>query len=139
MGIAVSLRRVVEELEALMDDCTACVNRETGEIYALRDEDVGLVEDGANPEDLPECQLDEMPKIRQVLESEEWLPLPTTFDIHEWAIMNEFARSIDDSDLRDELLNAIRGAEHASRRTARGSRTLGNSATLVRRRWNRRC
>jgi hypothetical protein len=110
MAVAVSLRRVVDELEVLMDGCTAYLNRETGDLYTLQDEEAGLVEDGANLEDLPEWQRDEVPMIREVLESEDWLPLPTRFDIHEWAIMDEFARSIDDSDLRDELLDAIRGA-----------------------------
>jgi len=109
MAVAVSLRRVVDELEALMDGCTAYLNRETGDLYALQDEEAGLVEDGAKLEDLPEWQRDEVPMIREVLESEDWLPLPTSFDIHEWAIMDEFARSIDDCDLRDELLDAIRG------------------------------
>ena len=110
MAVAVSLRRVVDELEVLMDDCTAYLNRQTGEFYALQDDEAGLVEDGASLEDSPAWRRDEIPRIHEVLESEDWLPLPTTFDIHEWAIMDEFARSIDDSDLQGELLNAIRGA-----------------------------
>ena len=112
MAVAVSLRSVVDELEALMDGCTAYLNRETGDLYALQDEEAGLIEDGANLEDLPEWQRDEVPRVREVLESEDWLPLPTRFDIHEWAIMDEFARSIDDSDLRDDLLDAKIGRAH---------------------------
>lgn len=109
MAVTVSLRRVVDELEALVDGSTSYLNRETGEFYALREEEAALVEDGADPEDLPEWQRDEVAMVREVLQSEDWLPLPTSFDIHEWAIMDEFARSIDDSDLRDELLDSIRG------------------------------
>ena len=48
--------------------------------------------------------------IREILESEDWLALPTKFDIHEWAIMDEFSCSVDDPELRNELRNAIRGA-----------------------------
>jgi len=110
MAVTVSLRRVVDELEALVDGSTSYLNRETGEFYALREEEAALVEDGADPEDLPEWQRDEVAMVREVLQSEDWLPLPTSFDIHEWAIMDEFSRSIDDADLRGELLNAIRGA-----------------------------
>lgn len=109
MATIVSLRRVVDELDALMDECTAYLNRQTGELYALQDEEAGAIEDDADPEDLPEWLCDEVPKIREVLESGDWLPLPTKFDIHEWAIMDAFARSIDDSELQDELLGAIRG------------------------------
>jgi hypothetical protein len=67
MVVVVSLRRVVDELEALMDGCTACLNRETGDLYALQDEDAGLVEGGANLEDLPEWQRNEVPRVREVL------------------------------------------------------------------------
>ncbi|MDO9108376.1 MAG: UPF0158 family protein [Coriobacteriia bacterium] len=109
MTVKVSLRRVVEEFDALTDETSAYLNRETGELYALGDEEAGLVEDGIDPVELPEWLIDEVPKIREVLESEDWLALPTRFDIHEWAIMDDFARSIDDADLRNELLTAIRG------------------------------
>ncbi|MCX6372158.1 MAG: UPF0158 family protein [Actinobacteria bacterium] len=110
MAVTVSLRRVVEELEAQTDSITAYLNRETGDLYTIQEEEAGLAEDGADLENLPDWQRDEVAEIREVLESEDWLPLPTSFDIHEWAIMDEFSRSIDDPDLRGELQNAIRGA-----------------------------
>lgn len=110
MALTVSLRRVVDELEAQTDDCTAYLNRETGDLCTIQEEEAGLVEDGAGLDELPDWQRDEVARVREVLESGDWLPLPTRFDIHEWAIMDEFARSIEDSDLRGELLNAIRGA-----------------------------
>ena len=109
MAARVSLQRVVEELDALDEETSAYLNRETGELYALGDEEAGLVEDGVDPDELPEWLIDEVPKIREVLESTDWLALPTRFDIHEWAIMDGFARSINDADVRDELLTAIRG------------------------------
>jgi hypothetical protein len=110
MAVTVSLRRVVDELEAQTDDCTAYLNRETGDLCTIREEEAGLVEDGADLDELPDWQRDEVARAREVLESEDWLALPTRFDIHEWAIMDEFSRSIGDADLRGELLNAIRGA-----------------------------
>jgi len=109
MAPTVSLHEVVEELEALGEESAAYLNRETGELYSIRDEEASVFEDGVDPDDVPEWLDDELPKIREVLESEDWLSLPTRFDIHEWAIMDGFARSIDDTDLRDELLTAIRG------------------------------
>jgi len=110
MAVTVSLRRVVDELEAQTEGSTAFLNRETGDVYTLREEEAGLVEDGIDLDDLPDWQRDDVDGVREVLESEDWLPLPTSFDVHEWAIMDEFSRSIDDPDLRGELLNAIRGA-----------------------------
>src|SRR5665647_1741972 len=88
MAVTVSLRRVVDELEALVDGSTSYLNRETGEFYALREEEAALVEDGADPEDLPEWQRDEVAMVREVLQSEDWLPLPTSFDIHELSLIH---------------------------------------------------
>lgn len=109
MATVVSLGKVVDELDAMADECAAYLNRQTGELYTLPDEVAGMVEDDADPEDLAEWLGDEVPKVREILESEDWLALPTRFDIHEWAIMDGFARSIDDPGLQDELLGAIRG------------------------------
>ncbi len=110
MAVIIALRKVVDEIDALMDESTAYLNRQTGELYTLQHEDAELGEDDVDVEDLPDWQRDQIPVIRDILGSEDWLPLPTKFDIHEWAIMDEFSRSIDDPELRDELQNAIRGA-----------------------------
>lgn len=109
MAATVSLHGVVEELESLTEGSAAFLNRETGEIYSIRGEEADMVEDGVASGDVPEWLEDELPKIREVLESEVWLSLPTRFDIHEWSIMDGFALSIEDPGLRDELLTAIRG------------------------------
>jgi hypothetical protein len=108
MAVTVSLHKIVEELEALPEEWTLYLDRESGELYPLGDEEAGWVEDGR--EDEPADWLaDELPRIREILDSERWLALPTRFDIHEWAIMDDFARSRDDLDLADELSRAIRG------------------------------
>ena len=110
MAVVVSLRKVVDAIGALMEGSTAYLNRQTGELYTLQEDDAELVTDDADLEDLPDWQRDAIPVIREILESEDWLALPTKFDIHEWAIMDEFSCSVDDPELRDELRNAIRGA-----------------------------
>lgn len=110
MQTPVSLREVVEKLETLMDSSTAYIDRRTGELYSLSEEDAAMLDDDLEADDLPEWAREMLPKIREVLESEDWLELPSKFDIHEWAIMDSFSHSIEEPDLRDELLNAIRGS-----------------------------
>lgn len=110
MAVVVSLRKVVDEIEALMGGWTAYLNRKTGELHTLQEDDEGLVADDADLEDLSDWQRDAIPVIREILESEDWLALPTKFDIHEWAIMDEFSCSVEDPALRNELRSAIRGA-----------------------------
>ncbi len=110
MAATVSLRSVIDELEVQTDSTIAYLNRETGDLCTIGEEEARLAEDEAELEGLPDWQRDEVNRACEVLDSEEWLPLPTSFDIHEWAIMDEFSRAIDDPDLSDELLDAIRGA-----------------------------
>lgn len=113
MAVIVSLREVADELSALMEGFKAYLNRETGELYSVSDEDVHLLDDEDDVEvdndDLPGWQIEMLAKTREVLESEDWLRLPTKFDIHEWTMMEEFSCSVDDANLRDELLGPIRG------------------------------
>jgi hypothetical protein len=88
MGFPVSLRRIVEELDALDDEATAYLNPETGEVYIIRDDEAALVEDHVDAT---------------------WLALPTCLDIHEWAIMDDFVRSVGDPAVRDELRRSVHG------------------------------
>ena len=46
MAVTVSLRQIVEELEALTDEATRYLDPETGELYPLGDEEAALVDDG---------------------------------------------------------------------------------------------
>ena len=109
MAVKVSLRSVADELEAQMDGCTAYLNRETGDLCTIGEEEARLAEDDADLDGLPDWQRSQVNQACEVLDSEEWLPLPTSFDVHEWAIMDELSRALDDPDLGDELLDAIRG------------------------------
>lgn len=109
MSIVVSLQDVVDEMGIITDEATAYLNRRTGELYTVTDEEVRLLEDEDDPEELPAWQRESLLKARDIQNSEDWLALPTKFDIHEYAIMEEFCWSVNNLSLREELLNAIRG------------------------------
>ena len=47
MAVTVSLRSVVDELEAQMDGGIAYLNRETGDLCSIGEEEARLAEDGA--------------------------------------------------------------------------------------------
>ena len=50
-----------------------------------------------------------VPKVLEVLNSEDFIALPDKFEIHEWSIMERFCRSLEDSTQRGQLLDAIHG------------------------------
>ena len=105
----VALREVVEAMEALSDDCVSYLDPDSGEIITVTEEERRLAE-GESLDDIPAWQREVLPKIRAVLESDRFLELPDRFDIHEWSIMEGFARGQDNDRIRQELQDAIHGA-----------------------------
>lgn len=116
--LPVSLRAVVAEMDVLNEEWTAYVNRLTGELITVTDEDARAAEDEVDEEideefdddEFPDGETDELAKVREVLASEDFLALPSKFDIDEYGIMERFCEQVEDPGLRDELLRAIRGS-----------------------------
>jgi hypothetical protein len=107
--VSVILREVVEAIETLSDDCVSYLDPDSGEIITVTEEERRLAED-ESLDDVPEWQRKLLLKIRVALQSDRFLQLPDRFDIHEWSIMEEFARGQDNDRIRQELLDAIHGA-----------------------------
>ncbi len=73
-------------------------------------EEARIIEDGDDDDDfIPEWQKEMLPKVKEALESEDFVALPDKFEIHEYSIIERFCRSMEDDDLREKLLNSIRG------------------------------
>ncbi len=109
MAAIVSLRDVMDEMEMMSDEATSYINRKTGELITLTHEELAMAEDPDEAADAAEWQKDVLPKAREVAASEDFIPLPGKFEIHEWSIMERFARSISDDDVRDSLEAALHG------------------------------
>ncbi|MCW5963200.1 MAG: hypothetical protein KIT83_04100 [Bryobacterales bacterium] len=112
MALPVPLRELVIALEGMTEESTSYLNLDTGEVFTITHEIMGLAEDLDDSEDpgLPEWQLPELALARSILDSDRYQALPTKFDIHEWAIMQDFARSTTAARAGDELRNVIHGA-----------------------------
>jgi hypothetical protein len=109
MAITISLRKVVEELEAVNDAFRAYLQKETGEIVSVALENLGHAEEGDALEDFPDWQQAAIEEARQVLSTDKYLPLPDAFEIHEYSIMEDFCYSVEDEKRRNLLLDKIRG------------------------------
>ncbi|MDP7296790.1 MAG: UPF0158 family protein [Gammaproteobacteria bacterium] len=106
----VSLKAVVDEMDVLGDEMVAYINKKTGELFTVGDEEARLIKHGKEDNDfIPDWQKEILPKVREVLESGDYVPLPDKFEIHEYSIMEQFCLSIEDDDLQEKLLGAIRG------------------------------
>src|SRR5215210_2227462 len=100
MPAVVALREVVDHLNMVGDESSAYLNKTTGELILLSDEELSAAEEQEELEDYPEWQRVMIQKAREVLDSDDYLELPSKFDIHEYRIMEEFCRSISQPQLR---------------------------------------
>jgi len=57
----------------------------------------------------PEWEQEMVVKAKEVLESDDYLPLPGKFDINEYHIMEDFCYGMNDDSIRIELLAGIKG------------------------------
>ena len=109
MPIPVKLSEVVDEMSMSGDEISTYLNRVTGEMVTVTAEERRAAEDPEDWDLLPGWQQEVMPKVKEALESEDYLKLPGKYEIHEWSIMEQFAYSVDDEAASDELLTAIHG------------------------------
>jgi len=110
MSVVVSLRNVIDQLDTMSDEHSVYLNIRTGELVMIFDEEVRAIEDERSLQGPPEWQRDMIEETRTVLASEDYLPLPSRFDIHDYAIMERFCNAIDDEELKRDLIYQIRGS-----------------------------
>ena len=110
MSLLISLKAIVEEMDVPSDEYNAYLNKDTGELVTIREEEASIIESGDSIANYPRWQQDAIRKTQQVLNSSEYLPLPSKFDINEYGIMERFCLSVEEEELRDRLLQCIRGS-----------------------------
>ena len=109
MPVEVSLQDIVDAMDLPNQEWQSFLDLESGEIITVTDDDRSSLEE-SEAELLPEWQREHLPKVREALESDRFLRLPGSFEIHEWSIMERFGHTIDGPSARGELLDAIHGS-----------------------------
>jgi hypothetical protein len=110
MAVVISLQDVVAAMDMPSDEITSYLDPETGEIASISEDECSLLESGDSEHDLQDGERELLHNLREILESDRWLPLPDRFEIHEWSIMERFSRSLENDHHREELLDAIHGS-----------------------------
>jgi hypothetical protein len=111
MPAAARLNDIIDALEMQFDESASFLDRETGEVEIVTDAILREAEAGHGSEsDLPDWQKQEWEIAKQIVSTDRFLRLPTKFEVHEWAIMRDFARSVGSDCIREDLLSAIHGA-----------------------------
>jgi len=106
----VKLDDVIEALEAAGDEHTHYLDKRTGEIVLITNEEMEAAEADELISEYPDWQRESILKAREILTSEDFVALPDQFDIHEYKIMEDFCLEIQDRNVGETLLRLIKGS-----------------------------
>ena len=111
MPARVKLSDILKGLEMQGDEVHTFVDRQTGEVVRVTDEDAGAVEDGDDLSDCADWQKESIEQARLVDADDagRFVALPDRFEIDEWRMMRDFSLSVEDEAVSSALLNAIQG------------------------------
>ena len=105
----IKLNDVIEALELCSDEGRYFYSTNTEEVVYVTTDDLSIAEDGEITDDLPEWQREMVETAVDIIENwDNYIKLPTQFDINEYNIMSEFCYSLENKTVRNQLVNAIR-------------------------------
>jgi hypothetical protein len=97
-------------MDAQPDESSLYLNRKTGKVALVTEEAMQAVEDEESLEEHPEWPKETIQVARDILaDSENYVELPSKYEIHEYRIMEDFCHSIEDRQISETLSKAIRG------------------------------
>ncbi len=107
----VKLSVILDGLDPIGDETQAYLDTKTGEVVFVTEEELCFDEEGDEEEDRADGEEEERRMARAVAEDTEgrFLALPSKFDIHEYGIMEDFCRSLENEEASEELCDAIQG------------------------------
>jgi hypothetical protein len=109
MALPVNLLAVVDQMDVISDEVTAYINRKNGELVTFTAEDISLAEEEDDNYSVPEWQREIVDEAKQALSNDDYLELPDKFEMDEYGIMERYSYAIEDEQVRDALLKAIKG------------------------------
>ncbi|MDI6885407.1 MAG: UPF0158 family protein [archaeon] len=110
MNKPVKLEEIINALEIQNDTSMAFFNKITGEVIVIDEEEYRAVEEDKDLMDFPEWQRDVIKTAKDLIDNEDnYIRLPSKYDINEYEIMENFCLSISDQRISDELYYSIKG------------------------------
>ncbi len=97
-------------MEEQTDESHSYLNKTTGEVVLITDDNIEVVQSEEDWSDYQDWEQEELQQTKEVLGSDDYIELPSKFDIHEYTIMERFCNSVENQRLRYELLSRIQGS-----------------------------
>ena len=107
----VSLNDIVQEMQGISDTMTVYFQRSTGKFIMVTDEYIYAAERDAPLDDRPEWEQTIIRETAEVLacEDDDYVPLPSRYDIHEYDIMESFCSTVENRKIANDLFRSITG------------------------------
>lgn len=110
MPATVRLNDIVDALEMQFDESSSFLDLDSGQVETISHVLLREAEESGDEEpDLPAWQKHEWETAKRIVSTDRFQPLPTKFEVHEWAIMQDFSRSVECDRIREDLVHAIHG------------------------------
>lgn len=110
MSIQVKLKDIIEEMEIQFEESRSLLNTKTGEFVLITSEDLRAAEDEKPFDHLSEWEQENRMIALDVVENfENYLELPTKYEVNEYEIMENFCLTESDQRKKESLLRAIKG------------------------------
>jgi hypothetical protein len=109
MTARVNLHDLAQELQIQTDGWNGFLHKPTGEFVGLQDEALSAAEEGTSDEEFADWEQEEIELAKRIIETDEYIALPSKWDIHEYNMMEDFCLAIENEKMRDVFLHAIRG------------------------------
>ncbi|SFF86175.1 Uncharacterised protein family (UPF0158) [Halobacillus alkaliphilus] len=106
----VDIREVADAIEVQVEGDLALVDKIDGKIVHVSDEAIGDVEEEEDFDHLLEWQREERHLAQHILENEtRYIQVPDCSEVDEYQMMEAFINSLQDDQIHNDLLRAIRG------------------------------
>ena len=110
MSQPVKLNDVIEALDATGEEHAHYLDRSTGEIVLITNDEMETAEEDEPISEFPDWQREAILKAREILKSENFVELPGQFDLDEYKIMEDFCLAFEDRRVGEELHRLIKGS-----------------------------
>ncbi|WP_028612841.1 UPF0158 family protein [Paenibacillus harenae] len=107
----VKLDDLISEIEIQMDETLTYINTRTGEVITLSSEEMRAAEDEEPLEIYPDWQRENIEQAIKIIEDEDEVYLNFTLrsEYREYEIVEEFIKTLENAEVREELFEAIQG------------------------------
>ena len=111
MGLKVKLEDIIEGSEFQSDFSHSYIDKKSGKIHTISEEEFSYAEDDEELSDLPDWQKENVDIAKEILETDNYISLPDKFDLSEYNLMEKFSLSITDESIREEMYYSLKGKE----------------------------